>query len=71
MKKFFAIILTMCLLVGALSVAVSAVTVSTQDVIRVYGLKGDGVTKQFLNGFTNFAEGWEFAIDLAREPEQM
>ena len=51
-------------------VSSSALTVSSNDVIRVYGLKKDG-TPTLLNGYTKFDEGWEAAVDYAEDHDYM
>ena len=69
MKKIFAILMTICLLVGALCVAAFAAE-APQDapapgtVMRVSGLKNDDTTEK-INDYTNFEIGWNAAIDTA------
>ena len=70
MKKFVAILMTLCLLASILCVSASAFTISTGDVIRVYGLKWDD-TSDTLNGYTRFDEGWEAAVDWAEDHDFM
>ena len=71
MRKILATIMTICLLASALCVGASAATVSTNDVIRVYGLQKDGKTTVLLNGYTKFDEGWEAAVDYAEDHDFM
>ena len=70
MKKVFAIVLSVCIMTTALCVSASALTVSSNDVARVYGLKEDGTTV-ILNGYTNLAEGWEATVDYAEDHDFM
>jgi hypothetical protein len=46
------------------------VTLSSADVIRVYGLKADGSTI-VLDGFRSFEEGREAAVDYAEDHDYM
>lgn len=71
MKKIAAIIMTICFVVGALCINASALTTTSNDVIRVYGLKKDGKTTVILNGYTKFDEGWEAAVDYAEDHDFM
>ena len=70
MKKIFAIIMTICLLAGALCVPTLAAT-SSNDVIRVSGLKRDGSTIVEIESYQTHAEGWEAANDFARDRAYM
>ena len=70
MKKVFAIIIVVCFMATALCISASALTVSSNDVVRVYGLKEDGTTV-ILNGYTNLAEGWEATVDYAEDHDFM
>jgi hypothetical protein len=70
MKKLVVIIMAICLLACLLCVPSFALTVSSDDVIRVYGQKADG-DKIILNGYKSFAEGWEAAIDYAEDHSSM
>ena len=71
MKKVFAFIMTMCLLVGALSLLTFAVDTPAADVvIRVSALKKDG-SLEFIADYTVHEEGWEAAIDLAEDHKTM
>ena len=69
MKKIFALLMTVCLLVGALCVAAFAAE-APQDapdpdtVMRVSALKNDDTTVK-INDYTNFEIGWNAAIDTA------
>ena len=71
MKKIFAILMAICLLTSAFCIHASAFTVSSDDVIRVYGLQKDGKTTVLLNGYTKFDEGWEAAVDYAEDHDFM
>lgn len=69
MKKIFAIIMTICLMASVLCVSASALTFSSDDKIRVYGLKkGDTYP---IDGYTDFEEGWEAAVDYAEDQDFM
>ena len=69
MKKIFAIILTLCLLVSTLCITSFA---AEGAIIRVSGLKEDGETVEIENGdFKDFAEGWEAAVDFAKDHSYM
>ena len=70
MKKIFAIIMTICLMASVLCVSASALTFSSNDKIRVYGLKKDGTTYP-IDGYTDFEEGWEAAVDYAEDDDFM
>ena len=69
MKKIFAIIMTICLMASVFCVSASAATSSSDDKIRVYGLKKDGTT--LIDGYTDFEEGWEAAVDYAEDHDFM
>ncbi len=70
MKKIFAIILTLLMVTSLFCIGASALTVSSNDVIRVYGLK-EGSSPVILNGYTKFDEGWEAAVDYAEDHDYM
>jgi hypothetical protein len=70
MKKIFAIIMTICLMASVFCVSVSALTFSSDDKIRVYGLK-KGDTTDPIDGYTDFEEGWEAAVDYAEDQDFM
>lgn len=70
MKKIFAIIMTICLMASVFCVSVSALTFSPDDKIRVYGLK-KGDTTDPIDGYTDFEEGWEAAVDYAEDQDFM
>ena len=70
MKKIFAILMTICLMVGALSITAFAAeelpAPAEGVVMRVTILKNNGVQVPVENGdYTDFETGWEAAIDLA------
>ena len=47
---------------STLCVSASALTVSSNDVIRVYCLQNDG-TNAILNGYKNFENCWNAVVD--------
>ena len=67
MKKIFAMLSVICLLISALSItAFAAEEPAPGVVLRVSALKKDGTAVAIENGdFKDFAEGWEAAIDYA------
>lgn len=67
MKKIFAMLSVICLLISALSItAFAAEEPAPGVVLRVSALKKDGTVTAIENGdFRNFAEGWEAAVDYA------
>ena len=72
MKKIFAILMTICLLAGALSITAFAEEVPAEGVVlRVSAIKKDGVTLEKIQDYTEFGEGWEGAIDFAKDKAQM
>ena len=70
MKKLLSVVIMVFLLVSMLCINAFASTVSSDDVIRVYGLKEDDSTV-FLNGYKKFEEGWEGAVDYAENHDYM
>ena len=66
MKKIFAIILTTFLMTGIFCTTAFA----ADTVLRVGGEKSDG-TIVVVSNHSNFAEGWEAAVDLARNKKEM
>ena len=72
MKKFFAIFIVICMVAGAFCITVSATEPGDGVVIRVSGLKEDGSVYSPENSdYTGFAEGWEAAVDYARDEDWM
>ena len=69
MKKIFALVLTLCLMAGALCITAFAAESDT-IVMEVSGLKKDG-TIVSLNYWTKFDEGWEKAVDFAEDEDFM
>ena len=67
MKKFFAILLTVCLLASALCVSAFA---ADPVVIRVAGMKEDG-TLILPEDYAEFDEGWNKAAKLAQDHDWM
>ena len=67
MKKIFATIMTICLLVTVFCITSFSAEASTEGVaIRVSGLKENGTPVEIENAdFKDFAEGWEAAVDYA------
>ena len=68
MKKLFAVLLALCIMAGAL--CITAFAEDGADVIRVSGLKRDGELIAIAS-YPNHAEGWEAAIDLAKDSQYM
>ena len=69
MKKFFAILMAICLLANTL--CVTALAAEPTPVISIYGLKDDGETLVSLNSSTSFSDGWEAAVDFAKDHDMM
>ena len=72
MKKFFAILMMICLMASALSVTAFAALLETFDVapvgvvLRVSELKKDGTTTpDTIKEYHSFADGWNAAIEAA------
>ena len=71
MKKIFAIMMTICLLVAAVCITVFAADAPASDVVlRISALKKDGTTV-VLNDYTVFEEGWNAAMALADNSKEM
>ncbi len=70
MKKAIAIMMLLCILGTALCIGTSALTVSSDDVIRIYGLKKNRSTV-LLDGSGSFEDGWEMAVDYAEDHSYM
>ena len=68
-KKIFTILVMVCLLTAALTITAFAED-STTVVLSISGIKKDGTTIG-LNHWTNFADGWEAAIDFAEDEDFM
>ena len=70
MKKIFAILMTICLLAGALSTtAFAADEPATGDVMTVSGLTKDGPVK--IEDYTSFEAGWNFAMEKAEDSKYL
>ena len=69
MKKIFTIVLTICMLASVLCVPTFAAESNT-IMVSVSGLKEDG-TIIGLNHWTEFADGWEAAVDFACDEDFM
>ena len=66
MKRIFAILMTICLLAGALSItAFAADEPATGVVMTVSGLTNDGPVK--IENYTSFEAGWNFAMEKAKD----
>ena len=79
MKKIFAILMTICmticLLAGASSITVFAAEAPAEGVvIRVSGVEQtsqNAFTTTFLKNFDNFQDGWNYAMDIAGDEDEM
>ena len=73
MKKIFAILMTICMLAGALSINAFAAEAPAEGVVlSVSAQKRDGTIVPIENGnFKNFEEGWEAAVDYAEDKDTM
>ncbi len=76
MKKIFAILMAVCLAVSTLGVGASAADLSAFDaaaldtVLRVSALFADGTTAT-IHDYVDFSDGWEAAVDFARDDDYM
>jgi hypothetical protein len=70
MKKLLAIVLTICMLASVLCISAFAAPIFGEVVIGVDALLKDGTTEK-LEGFADFGEGWDYAIDLAQNEIEM
>ena len=66
MKKIFAILMTICLLAGALSITAFA---ADEPVMTVSGLTKDGPVK--IGDYTSFEAGWNFAMEKAKDSKYL
>ena len=66
MKKFFAIIMTICLMASALCVTTFAAESTDGFVITVSAEKEDGTVVK-LEDYTSFEAGWNFAMEKAKD----
>ena len=72
MKKIFAIMMTVCLLAGALSITAFAEEAPAPGVVlRVSATVKDGWENVKIQDYTNFEEGWEAAVTFARNEDSM
>ena len=72
MKKVFAILMTICMLAGALSItAFAAEEPAPGVVLRVSATVKDGWENVKIQDYTNFEEGWEAAVTFARDEDSM
>ena len=62
MKKIFAVLMTSCLLAGALSITAFA---ADEPVMTVSGMTKDGPVK--IADYTSFEAGWNFAMKKAKD----
>ena len=75
MKKIFAILMTICLLAGALSIAAFAaektLPAPAKDILlRVTAIKGDDTTV-LVGDFKSFEDGWNKAMEIAGDDDEM
>ena len=76
MKKFLTLLMALCLMVGVLCIGVYA---GAQDpaagtVMRVIGVEqtsANAYTSHILEDFDNFEDGWNYAMDLAGDEDEM
>ena len=66
MKRIFAILMTICLLAGALSITAFA---ADEPVMTVSGLTKDGPVK--IGDYTSFEAGWNFAMEKAEDSKYL
>ena len=78
MRKLFAFVLALCMVVPMLCITAYAEEIPSEEVppaagtvIRVSGLKADEEKPEIVQEYTNHAVGWEAAIDLARSSKEM
>ena len=72
MKKIFTMIMTICLLVSALSITVFAAEEPAPGVVlRVSATEKGGWGNVKIQDYTNFEEGWEAAVTFARNEDSM
>lgn len=75
MKRILAILMTICLLAGALSISTSAALLSELDavpvgtVLRVSALKGNST--EVIKDYNDFEDGWNYAMELAGDEDKM
>ena len=70
MKKLFAILMTICLLAGALSITVFAADAPAKGVLMtVSGLTKDGTVK--IEDYTSFEAGWKSAMEKAKDSKYL
>ena len=67
MKKIFAILMTICLLAGALSITAFA---ADEPVMTVSGMTKDGTTVKIAD-YTSFEAGWNFAMEKAKDSKYL
>ena len=71
MKKFLAILMAICMLASTLCIpAFAANEPAAGTVLRVSALKKDGTTK-FIKDYTVFDDGWNDAMELAGDRDEM
>ena len=66
MKRIFAILMTICLLAGALSITAFA---ADEPVMTVSGMTKDGPVK--IADYTSFEAGWNFAMEKAKDSKYL
>ena len=67
MKRIFAILMTICLLAGALSITAFA---ADEPVMTVSGMTKDGTTVKIAD-YTSFEAGWNFAMEKAKDSKYL
>ena len=71
MKRIFAILMTICLLAGALSITAFAAEAPAEGVVIRVSAKDKKTSKDVvIKDYTEFDEGWEGAIDFALSEEE-
>ena len=70
MKKFFAMIMTICLMASALCVTTFAAESTDDFVITVSAEKEDGTVVK-LEDYPSFEAGWNFAMEKAIDNEYL
>ena len=72
MKKIFAILMTICVLAGALSItAFAADETATGVVLTVGALKEEDGSPVVIRDYDNFEDGWNFAMEKAIDYEYL
>ena len=75
MKKIFAILMTICLMVSVLSISTSAALLTELDaapvgtLLRVTAIKGEDT--ELIGDYYNFVDGWNDAMEIAGDEDEM